>query len=192
MTQNTLGAQEANVQMNSRSSARSTSPIVWMASAGTLLVLLLLRSQQLRGTVAAKVAETEAAKAISDAAVTELAVNVGFYLGVVLSTVLSILYFSLASIAESTFFPRIKWGRMRLRVGLLGCTAVISLLGVQLFSLVWSLPSPKDHWGTFVFVAVIGLSVPMLFRDKWWTVSLKVKTAIFAGSLATAAISLAL
>jgi len=192
MTPASLSTQQTTDPKFSRQSKVSTSPSVWLCSVGALLVLLLLRSQQLHGAVSVKVAETEAAKAIGDPAVTELAVNIGFYLGVVLSTVLSALYFSLASIAESTLLPRLRRGGPRLRIGLLGGAAAASLLGVQLFSLLLSLASPKDHWATFVYVAVVGACAPLMFRKQWSSFSSKTIAAIFAGSLATAAVSLAL
>lgn len=192
MTSSSMRVQQATEGKPSRTLSRSTAPFVWICSAGALLGLLLLRSQQLHGTVSVKVAQTDAARAISDPAVTELAVNVGFYLGVVLSTVLSTLYFSLISVAESSFFPRLKRGGLRFRVGLLGCTAVVSLLGVQLVSLLLILSSPKDHWVTYLYVALVGACAPFNFRKQWSGSSSKTIAAIFAASLATAAVSLAL
>lgn len=192
MTSSSLSVEQPGGEMPSRRPQRNTSPLVWMCSTGALLGLLLLRSQQLHEVVAGKVAQTDAARAISDPGVTELAVNVGFYVGVVLSTLLSTLYFSLTSIAESTFFPVLKRGGLRFRVGLLGCTAIVSLLGVQLVSLLLSLTSPKDHWATFVYVALVGASSPFIFRKQWSNSSPKTTTAIVATSLATAAVSLAL
>lgn len=192
MTSSSLSVEQSGGDKPSRRPQRNTSPLVWMCSAGALLGLLMLRSQQLHGVVAGKVAQTDAARAISDPAVTELAVNVGFYVGVVLSTLLSTLYFSLTSIAESTFFPGLKRGGLRFRVGLLGCAAIVSLLGVQLVSLLLSLTSPKDHWATFVYVAFVGASSPFMFRSQWSSSSSKTTAAIFAASLATAAVSLAL
>lgn len=192
MTSSSLSVEQSTGDKPSRRLQRNTSPLVWMCSAGALLGLLLLRSQQLHGVVSGKVAQTDAARSISDPAVTELAVNVGFYVGVVLSTLLSTLYFSLTSIAESTFFAGLKRGGLRFRVGLLGCTAIVSLLGVQLVSLLLSLTSPKDHWATFVYVALVGACSPIMFRKQWSSSSSKTTAAIFATSLATAAVSLAL
>ena len=171
---------------------KSTSPAVWISSAMILLVLLLFRSQQLHATVAGKVAETGIAKELTDPAMTELAVNIGFYFGVVLSTVLAAVYFSLASIAESTFFPGIKRGGQHLRIGILGTVAILSLLSVQLFSFALSVPSPKDHWVTFLFVAALGLGIPWMFRRQWAGAARKTVVSVFAASLAIAAVSLAL
>ncbi|MHC6221767.1 hypothetical protein [Arthrobacter sp. MMS24-S77] len=170
---------------------RSTAPLIWTSGVAALLVLLLLRSQQLHSTVAAKVAETTAAKELTDPALTELSVNIGFYLGVVISAVLACVYFSLASIAESTFFPGVSRGPDRYRVGVLGAVAVVSLLSVQLISLLLSIPSPKDHWLAFVFVALVGLGVPWLYRSQGST-SGRQPLVLFAASEAIAAVSLAL
>ncbi|XAS72353.1 hypothetical protein VUN82_00395 [Micrococcaceae bacterium Sec5.1] len=169
---------------------RSTSPLLWTGAVGALLVLLLLRSQQLHSTVAAKVAETGAAKELTDPAMAELSVNIGFYLGVVISGVLAAVYFSLASVAESTFFPGFSKGRGRFRVGVLGTVAIVSLLSVQLMSLLLTVASPKDHWLTFAYVGLVGLGVPWMFRQQWNTT--RRPAVLFAASLAIAAVSLAL
>lgn len=169
---------------------RSTSPLVWSSAVGALLLFLLLRSQQLHSTVSAKVAETGAAKELTDPAMAELSVNIGFYLGVVLSGVLAAVYFSLASIAESTFFPGLSWGPGRLRVGVLGAVAIVSLLSVQLISFLLSISSPKDHWLTFAYVGLVGLGIPWLYRLRHKSVQRPL--ALFAASLAIAAVSLAL
>lgn len=171
---------------------RSTSPAIWIASVVVLLVLLLFRTQQLHATVTGKVAETDAAKDLTDPAMTELAVNIGFYLGVVLSTVFAAVYFSLASIAENTFFPGLRRGGRRVRIGILGAVATGSLLSVQLASLALSVPSPKDHWVTFLYVAALGLGIPWMFRRQWEGAARSTVVAIFAASLAIAAVSLAL
>lgn len=192
MTSYSLSMEQPAGHKPSRRPRRNTSPLIWVCSAEALLGLLLFRSQQLRTVVAGQVAQTDAARAISDPVVTELAVNVGFYVGVVLSTLLSTLYFSLTSIAESTFFPGLKRGGLRFRIGLLGCTAIVSLLGVQLVSLLLSLTSPKDHWATFVYVALVGACSPFIFRKQWSSSPSKTTAVIFAASLATAAVSLAL
>ncbi|MCO4254637.1 hypothetical protein [Pseudarthrobacter cellobiosi] len=171
---------------------RSTSPALWLASAAALLVLLVHRSQQLHAAVTGKVAETGAAKDLTDPAMTELAVNISFYLGVVLSTVFAAVYFSLVSVAESTFFPGLRRGGQRLRIGILGAVATVSLLSVHLLSLALSVPSPKDHWVTFLYVAALGLGIPWIFRRQWEGAARTTVAAIFTASLATAAVSLAL
>lgn len=171
---------------------RSTSPLLWTGAMAALVVLLLLRSQQLHSIVAAKVAETGAAKELTDPAMAELSVNIGFYLGVVISGVLAAVYFSLASIAESTFFPRVSLGQDKARMGVLGAAAIVSLLSVQLISLLLSIPSPKDHWVTFVYVGAVGAGIPWIFRRRWAGMKTKSVIAMFAASLALAAVSLAL
>ena len=173
---------------------RSTSSLVWVGAVGALLVLLLLRSQQLHSIVAAKVAETDAAKQLTDPAMADLSVNIGFYLGVVISVVLATFYFSLASIAESTFFPNVSVGKNKLRVGVLGAVAIVSLLSVQVISLLLSIPSPKDHWVTYVYVVAAGLGVPWIYRRRWAGMRGKTRSfaALVAASLALATVSLAL
>lgn len=184
-------AQDVPAPLGART-PRSTSPLVWSAAVVILLVLLLLRSQQLHSTVAAKVSETGAAKELTDPALAALSVNIGFYLGVVISGVLAAVYFSLASVAESTFFPRISLGRNRARVGVLGAVAIVSLLSVQAISLLLSIPSPKDHWVAFIYVAAAGLGIPWMFRRRWAALRGKTLPALFVASLAIAAVSLAL
>lgn len=171
---------------------KSTSPLIWSLSTLSLLVLLVLRSQQLHTDVAAKVRDAAADSAINDPAVTSLAVDIGFYLGVVLSTMLAALYFSMASVAESRIFPGVRIGRGRARMGFLGMASIASLLGIQVFSLAFSLPSPKESFGAFVYVGIIGLASPLLFHRAWRGGRRTSVTAIFLSSIATAALSLAL
>jgi hypothetical protein len=171
---------------------RSTSPLIWTGAVAALLILLLLRSQQLHSIVSAKVSETGAARELTDPALAELSVNIGFYLGVVISGLLAAVYFSLASVAESTFFPLMSLGRGKARIGVLGAVAIVSLLSVQIVSLLMSITSPKDQWLTFVYVGVVGLGIPWIFRHRWTGMRTKSVMALFAASLVLAAVSLAL
>lgn len=172
--------------------SRSTSSLAWFCAVAGSLVLLLLRSRQLHGIVATRVAGTEAAKSLSDPALTELSINIGFSLGLIISGTLTIMYFSLASIAESTFFPRVALGRNRFRVGVLGAVAIMSLLSTQIISLMLSISSPKDRWQIILGVAVVGLGLPWIFRRRWADIRGKSLLFLFPASLSLAAISLIL
>jgi hypothetical protein len=171
---------------------RSTSALIWLAGIAIVLVTLTLRGEQLRGTIAEQVAASDAGRSLTDPALTELSVNIGFYLAIVLSGAVTAMYFSLASVAESRIFPALLWSVGNMRVGFLGLAAIISVVGVQVVSLLFAVTSPKDQWQTYLFVAVVGLATPFLFRRHWLGRPARAIAAIFGASALIAATSLLL
>ncbi|PYI66893.1 hypothetical protein CVV68_12420 [Arthrobacter livingstonensis] len=155
-----------------------------------VLFILVFRLQLLQPEVAARVAASAAAVNIEDDSVVGLATGIGSYLGIILSAAFTSVYFSVASTIESRVLPGLKRGRGRLQVGLLGAVSIVSLVGIQLFSLLAGLQSPKAHWGSYLFVLAIAAAVPLWFHSIWSGLSRAVIVWMFGISVVIAATSL--
>ena len=106
------------------------------------------------------------------------------------SIVLAVIYFSLASVLESRVLPGVRAALGKLSVGVLGVSSIVALVGLQAIAALGQLVSIKDQWYSFAFVALVGVTAPLLFRAHWrerplaarlWTFGLS--TVIAAGTL---------
>ena len=170
--------------------SRSTSAVFWTAAALATAVFLWVRMQQLRPLLLARVHEAPELAHVTDQGVLDLSVGIGSFLGLVLSMVLTVVYFSLASVLESRVLPGVRTALGRLSIGVLGVSSIVTLVGLHAIAAFGQLVSIKDQWYSFAFVALVGLAAPFLFRARWRARSAAARLWTFGLSIALAAGSL--
>lgn len=146
--------------------------------------------QQLHPLLVKRVHNAPELSHVTNEGVLDLSVGIGSFLGFVLSLGLAAMYFSLASVLESRVLPGVRVRLGRLSLGVLGASSIASLVGLQAVAALGQLVAIKDQWFSFAFVALVGSTLPFLFRARWrsrpaaarmWTFGLSL--GIAAGSL---------
>lgn len=143
-----------------------TSRALWVAAYVTAATLVVARSTSLRQAVLEEFRHSEAASMVSDQNLESLAVNVGIYLGILLSLGVVLLYFALAATAERHIFTRsLIIGRWR--IGLFFTVAMLCTVPVHAVAWVAGLSAPRDHPLFHAYVVVVVVGSLLLFRRRW-------------------------
>lgn len=185
-----IPALKANTDELHERPPRSTSAVLWMTAMLATAVFLWVRMQQLRPLLIERVHEAPELSHVTNEGVLELSVGIGSFLGFVLSIGLAAIYFSLASVLESRVLPGLRASIGKLTVGVLGTSSIVSLVGLQAIASFGQLVSIKDQWYSFAFVALVGVTVPFLFRAGWDRRPTRARSWTFGLSLAIAGGSL--
>ncbi|WDO11363.1 hypothetical protein ME763_37220 (plasmid) [Streptomyces murinus] len=166
-----------------------TDRLLWLVAYALTVVAVLLRTPVLHGTVHQRLQASEMAGLIKDEGMETLAVNVGLLLAVLVSTLLLGIFYSLAATVEKHVFTarRTVGGRS---FGLFFTVALLCTLPVHAVSAALALSSPKDSGFYYLYVLVVGLTVPLWFRAGWKGRGQQKALTVFAFSLGVAGLSL--
>jgi hypothetical protein len=167
-----------------------TTRSVWLTAYALTAVAIVLRVLTLRHYVAGEIARQNVLADVHDPRLEKLAVNTGYLLAVLIALLLVWLLYSLASVMERNIF-RAAHQIGRVQIGLYFVVAFLTTLPVHAVCAAFGIVSPKNSALYFLYVAVVGLASPLLFRRGWAGRSRGRVIGVFAFSVALAALSVA-
>lgn len=168
---------------------RSTSAFVWTAALLVIACLLVMRVLTMRQSVNAQLQASGLDADLGDESLRDLAVNIGFYLSIILAGVFVMLFFSLASVLESRLLPEFYVGHGRIRVGLLGLVAISGVMYGHLVPALLQISNPKDFWFFYLLLLPLTFAALLVFRSRILLLSGRGRTLTVSLSLAVSAAS---
>ncbi|MFE7315783.1 hypothetical protein ACFU7T_22275 [Streptomyces sp. NPDC057555] len=167
-----------------------TDRVFWLIAYALTVGALLLRMPTVHDVVRDELRDSGLAGKVEDKSMEALAVNVGLLLAVLLSMLLLGIFYSLAAMVEKKIFSaRRKVGGKR-GFGLFFAVAVLCTLPVYVVSSALGVSSPKETGYYYVYVLVIALAAPFLFRGHWVGRGRRSIITVFAFSCGVAGLSL--
>ncbi len=168
----------------------ATSRSLWIAVLVASAAVILLRLSTLRAYVEGRIAEQpQVVEQLTDQHLRQLAVNVGLALAMGFSLLLLFMHQSLARTLERHVFSRsVHVGR--LRFGLFFLISTMCIVPVGALCAVTGRVSFRSSDGFYLYVLVMAVACPVLYRGHWWSLPRLRVTILFAmaltfGSLAT-------
>lgn len=168
-----------------------TSRGLWLVAYGLTAVLLVVRAVSLRAHVGQELRRSDLLDQVKDERLRALAINTGFWLAILISLLIMWIYYSLASVMERNLFRAVRSVNDRLHFGLFFLVALMTSLPVQAFSAALQVTAPKQNVFFYLYVAIVGLTCPLLFRGTWQRLPRSKVFLIFLFSVILAGLSIA-
>ncbi|MFE0039623.1 hypothetical protein [Streptomyces sp. NPDC059015] len=171
--------------------AGPTSRVFWLIAYGLTIAAVLLRLPTLHETVRQQLRDSDMAGKVEDKSMEALAVNIGLLLAVFLSMLLLAVFYSLAAVVERNVLTmRRKTGR-GLGFGLGFVIALLCTFPVHLVCSALGISSPKTTGWYYLYVLLVALIAPLLFRKHWSGLDRRKIIITYAFAVGLAGLSLA-
>ncbi|MFI6810235.1 hypothetical protein ACIBO6_35395 [Streptomyces luteogriseus] len=168
-----------------------TSRVFWLVAYGLTIAAVLLRLPTLHETVRRQLRDSDMAGKVEDKSMEALAVNIGLLLAVFLSMLLLAVFYSLAAVVERNVLTMRRHARGDLGFGLGFVIALLCTFPVHLVCSVLGISSPKTAGWTYLYVLLVALFAPLLFRKQWIGLDRRKIITTYAFAVGLAGLSLA-
>ncbi|MGI5195684.1 hypothetical protein ACQEVY_18890 [Streptomyces sp. CA-288835] len=168
-----------------------TSRVFWLIAYGLTIAAVLLRLPTLHETVRQQLRDSDMAGKVEDKSMEALAVNIGLLLAVFLSMMLLAVFYSLAAVVERNVLTMRRQAGRDLGFGLGFVIALLCTFPVHLVCSALAISSPKTTGWYYLYVLLVALSAPILFRKDWVGLDRRKIITTYAFTVGLAGLSLA-